>query len=525
MSFGTAAAETLPSVQFSKGPDFNTDELIRASLKYRNDPLGYCEWAWDWGHGELEGKAIRKWQKRLLFGLGTQLRDQAGQKHQVARFATATGHGVGKSALMGMLSNWAMSTWLDCRGIITANTELQLKTKTWPEVDKWHSRSLTKPWFKLTQTMLQGKGEHASSWCIAKVPWSANNSEAFSGLHNEGKRIIIFFDEASAIHPIIWEAVQGFLTDENTQIIWIVFGNPTRNNGEFYNCFHRWRERWTLTHLDARDVEGTNKIQIDQWIEDYGIDSDFVRVRVLGKFPRAGDMQFISSDLVGEAQRRVPYSEIADPFIMGVDVAYGGSAQSVIYYRKGFDGRTQPPFKIRGRHTKDLVRLQGVVADRYRHYNADAIFVDGGGVGAGVFRNLKELQIPVIEVNSSWAASDSIYANKRAEMWGLMKDWLRLGGGICPQDHELEADLVGPEYHYRAKDNAILLTPKEQMLHLLGIPSPDTADALALTFAYPVPRRPNAGGLGLHGGNVRQPKMDWDELKGVGSDDGEDWED
>lgn len=486
--------------------------LFARAAQYTLDPLGYAFWAWDWGHGPLERKALRKWQVRFLDRLGQDLRRTAGQKHQVLRYACATGHGVGKSALISILSNWAMSTMVDAKGIVTANTDIQLRTKTWAEMQKWHAMSITRDWFKLTNTTLQGGGNHEHSWRIDKVPWSANTSEAFQGLHNEGKRIIIFFDEASAIAETIFKATEGALTDEYTQIIWICFGNPTRNKGEFFNCFHRYRERWNTLHLDAREIEGTNKVQIQEWIDDYGIDSDFVRVRVLGKFPRAGDMQFISSDIVQLAQTREVNCLLTDPFIMGVDVAYGGMAKSVICFRKGFDARTHRPIKIRGRHTKDLVRLQGLIGHYWEHFKADAIFIDGTGIGAGVYRNLKAQGLPIFEVLNAAESPDPMYGNMRAYCWGMMKDWLVQGGAIRADNIDLEGDLVAPEYRYRLKDNAILLTPKDRMIDELGLPPPDDGDALANTFSAPVAQRMQAGGLGLQ--TTHQPPTEWDLLSG-----------
>jgi hypothetical protein len=78
------------------------------------------------------------------------------------------------------------------------------------------------------------------------IPWSEENTEAFAGLHNKGRR----FDEASAISDKIWEVSEGALTDEDTEIVWLAFGNPTRNPGRFRDCFVRsppWR-RSRSTH-------------------------------------------------------------------------------------------------------------------------------------------------------------------------------------------------------------------------------------------------------------------------------------
>ena len=207
----------------------------------------------------------------------------------------------------------------------------------------------------------------------------------------------MIFDEASAIVDKIWEVSEGALTDEATEIIWLAFGNPTRNTGRFRECFGRFRHRWDHGHIDSRLVEGTNEAQLEQWVRDYGEDSDFVRVRVKGVFPHAGSMQFISSALVELAMssERAPRATRYDPLIMGVDVARFGDDRSVIRFRRGRDGRSMRPIKLRG---VDTMQLAARIADENARYPCDAIFIDGGGVGGGVVDRCRQLGLRVIEV-------------------------------------------------------------------------------------------------------------------------------
>ena len=97
-------------------------------------------------------------------------------------------------------------------------------------------------------------------------------------------------------------------------------------------------------------------------------------------------------------------------------------------------------------------------------------------------------------VGFSTGVSGEAYANKRAEMWGMMRGWLR--GGTIPNDPDLRAQLIGPTYTYNLR-NEIQLEKKEDMMKR-GLESPDIADALALTFAYPVSQLARAGGLSPH---------------------------
>ena len=300
---------------------------------------------------------------------------------------------------MAWIILWSISTEVDARGVVTANTETQLRTKTWAEVSKWYRLApLLVPLFTLTATALYSSDEaHAKTWRIDPVAWSENKVEAFAGLHNEGRRILVVYDEASAIPDLIWETTEGALTDANTEIIWLCCGNPTRNTGRFRECFGRFRHRWITRQVDSRTARLTNKDQIEQWIKDYGEDLDFVRVRVRGVFPRAGSMQFISSEIVEGAASDEWEAEhdLHDPRVMGVDVARFGDDQTVIRIRVGRDARSIPPIKLRG---ADTMQVAAVVMQEAARHKVDAIFVDGGGVG-GVVDRLRYLQQPVTEVN------------------------------------------------------------------------------------------------------------------------------
>ena len=471
--------------------------LIDQVASYALDPLGFVLFAFPWGEPGTElANSIgpRDWQRELLAELGQRLREgyQLGKLLPIL-MARASGHGVGKSTVAAWIILWGLSTLSNTRAVVTANTDGQLRSKTWPEVTKWLRLMINREWFKATATaVFAAEPERERLWRADATPWSDENTEAFAGLHNQGRRVILIFDEASAIADKIWEVSEGALTDDDTEIIWLAFGNPTRNTGRFRECFGRFRHRWDHGHIDSRLVEGTNKAQLEQWVRDYGEDSDFVRVRVKGIFPHAGSMQFISSDLVEAAARSdrdVPLVR-DEPLIMGVDVARFGDDASVIRFRRGRDARSIPPIKLRG---ADTMELAARIADESFRHRADAIFIDGGGVGGGVVDRCRQIGLTVTDVQFG-AKSDRApigqdrpvgYANKRAEIWGNMRDWLR--GGAIDNDPELIADPTGVEYGYVLRDgrDAIQLERKEDMKRR-GLASPNDGDALALSFAYPV---------------------------------------
>ncbi len=477
----------------SLSPAELNDEIIELAAAHQFDPAGWANIAWDWGVGDLEElDGPRQWQHELLSEIGEHLQDPA-KRYEPLQIARSSGHGIGKSAAMGMIANWAMSCFADARVLCTANTEGQLRTKTVPEVAKWFRSSLTSGWFDPQATSIKSLDrDHSDSWRMDFVPWSETNTEAFAGLHNKGKIIVLLFDEASKISDKVWEVAEGALTDEDTIILWVVFGNPTRSTGRFKECFGRLKHRWLHKQIDSRTVPGTNKAQIAKWEQDHGEDSDFFRVRVRGEFPRQGDQEFMSAEDVAAARRREAVSFVGDPLVFGLDVARFGDDESVLFRRRGRDARTEGPMHWRGLSTTQLAAR---VAEEYQKSLPDAVFVDEGGVGGGVVDRLRDLGVPVIGVNFG-AASDGVakneargekFADKSAEMWGTCRAWLKAGGAI-PDDPELEEQLLGREYFYDRND-AIRLESKRDMKER-GLSSPDRADGLALTFAYPVTAKP-----------------------------------
>lgn len=468
----------------NSGPSLD-DKIIDLAASCRYDPKRWSRVAWDWGEGELSDyDGPREWQDDI----NTIIRDHLSNpdtRYEPLQISIASGHGIGKSAEMGMLSNWAMSCWPDAKIVTTANTEGQLRTKTAPEIGKWFRMSLTAHWFDVqTMSIKTRDPQHVEQWRQDFIPWSEHNTEAFAGLHNKGRIILLLFDEASKIADKVWEVAEGALTDENTVIIWIVFGNPTRNTGRFRECFRKFKHRWIGRQIDSRTVPGTNKKFLQRLVDDYGEDSDIVKVRVRGQFPAQSAMQFISSDLVDAAQkvhlRRENYSFA--PVIIGVDPAWTGDDMLEIYLRQGLYSKhllTIP------KNDND-VHVANVIARLEDEHQADAVFIDAG-YGTGIKSAGDVMGRSWRLIWFSGKPIDPGFFNKRAEMWGLGKKWLQAGGAIDPKDQGLYDDLVNVETVPRL-DGKVLLESKEDMKER-GIPSPNKADALMLTFAEPVAKK------------------------------------
>lgn len=457
------------------------DSLIDELTDFEFDPLGFVMWAFPWGQAgtPLEKESgPEEWQAAQLRRIGDKLRD-GGDLGAVVREAVSAGHGVGKSGLVSWVILWAISTRENTRGVVTANTAGQLQTKTWAELAKWHKLFVAKELFTLTATALYSSDpERKQTWRIDAVPWSKENTEAFAGLHNKGSRVLLIFDEASAIDDLIWEVAEGALTDADTQIIWCAYGNPTRTTGRFHKVCTR-PGAWTYNRVDSRTVRFTNKGQIAEWVKEYGEDSDFVRVRVKGQFPRAGFANFISPELVEQARRRENprMSYMAFQKIMAIDPARFGDDFSVITLRQGnkvhwqvamngFDGP-----ELCGR-VVELVRKEGNIA---------CIAYDANGNGADLDSALRRApDLPTL-IPVMWgvpAKDDKQYFNQRSEAWGKMRDWLATGE--IPDDDVLADELCSLDYGYDGLFRIQLESKADAKKR--GVQSPDRADSLAISF-------------------------------------------
>jgi hypothetical protein len=436
----------------------------------------------DWNAPELAGKSPEKWQREVL----RLIRDGL-PLHRAVRIACASGHGVGKTALTAWIIIWAMATCCDCRGILTASNEAQLTTRDRAELRKWHRLFRGRMFFELTATaLISSDPERAQTWRVDMLPFNEHRPESFAGIHNSGNRIVVIFDEASAIPQIIWTTLEPAMIDVNTEIIWCVFGNPLHSVGPFRECFGRYSHRWHCLHVDAQDVGISDKRQIAEWREDHAEDSYFFMTRVRGLFPVAGAFEFIPGDLVEDAMTREPISSPRDPMVLGVDVARFGDDASVIFPRRGMDARSIPPIVLRDVSTD---RLEDAILQFCSEHPVEVIFIDGGGVGGGVIDHLRRhhnLPVEDIQFGGRPTRVDQVkYAQRRAEMWGTMRDTLKYLA--IPNSAELRDQLVGVQYDFNLRGE--LQLEKKSDMKKRGLASPDQADALALTFARPVLQR------------------------------------
>lgn len=511
--------------------------LVDRIVSFWDDPYGFVMFIFPWGQEGTEladEEGPDKWQREMLEDLGRAVRERAVPNNELGAYldATSSGHGVGKTTLVAWIIIWFMSTRRDCVVRVTANTATQLEETSWRELSIWHARALNASWFQWNAKTFYMKGRPAT-WRASAVPWSLEKRDAFAGKHAE--HMLMIFDEASSIASEIWETADGAMTTPGA--IWLVFGNPTKPEGRFRQCWTKFAHRWHTRRVDAREAKRVNQAQIQNWKEDWGEDSDFFRVRVRGEFPRTGARQLISPELVtdsrrefrrrfgtdqvkkaiqqrGQMLRDLALDDDGDmPRLLSVDAARSKTGdESVIGLRQGRTFIVLQTFR-----GLDGPQLAYRVAEWIKEVEPDATFVDAVGIGVSCFDTLIDIGYEAIAVNGSISPMDERkYLNRRTEMWFLMNEWLKSGGRIDYDDDVLGDELSTPEYGYTTRGERYQLETKDD-LRARNEKSPDRADCLSMTFFMPVaprPRRQLAERLaqrarGLHGGKALAGATSW----------------
>jgi hypothetical protein len=450
-------------------------ELRQTCIDLADDPDKFVRWAFEWEHGELlDSDGPDTWQEDVLREIGAYCKRIAnGENPGPLQLAVASGHGIGKSALVAWIIGWFMSTRDHPQIVVTANTETQLLTKTWRTLARWHKLMRNKEWFDWTATKFAYK-KSPEDWYAAATPWSDNNPDAFAGTHD--KNVLVIFDEASNISDVIWEKIDGAMSTKGA--MWICFGNPTKNVGRFYQCFHKYKKWWSTRQIDSREAKHADKVWVQRFIEQFGLDADRTRYQILGQFPKTASRQLISTDAVEKDQKHETEGWELLPKVMGVDIARFGENSSTIAVRQG-----RKVFDIEVLPKMDLMATAQHVAEAIKRERPLQVFVDGSGIGAGVVDRLRQLNFSVVDVNGGNQSLNPRFLNKRAEMWWEMKEFIE---GLCelPKDDKLKEELTVVTYDYTDKGR-IRLDRKSDIMDDYGF-SPDRADALAMTFAYPI---------------------------------------
>ena len=503
------------SSPFVRTPQASADHdlaLAEFVSQFYDDPLGFTLACYPWG--ELGTPLEREQgpddnQREFLTSLAAEVQSRrfdGSTPVMPIQMAETSGHGTGKSAQGAWIADWLLSTRPHSIGTVTAGTATQLEARTWAAISWWTQLCLTAPWFEIQSRTIYAK-RSPKTWKVVAQTCKEENAQSFAGQHARTSTSWYLFDEASEVPDKIWETATGGLTDGEP--MWFVWGQPVRNTGRFYRaCFGADAVRWNHRRVDGRSSRFTNKALIEQWIADYGIDSDYVKVRVLGLPPSASELQYIDKARVAAARSRTRVPLEDDPLIAGFDVSGGGKAWNVIRFRQGLCGDVLPPIRIPGERDADRSQRIGICAellsDTRPGHRLAAMFVDAA-FGAAIVVRLRALGFQHIhEVNFGGESPDAHDKNLRAYMWHKAKDWLLLGS--LPQDEQLSEQLCLPGYHLSTGGKLVIEAKAD--IAARGEASPDDADAFCLTFAQAVAppkrrvrqiERPPSGSMGYAG--------------------------
>jgi hypothetical protein len=402
---------------------------------------------------------------------------------QHMRVAVRAGQKVGKSTTAAILALWFVCTRAGARVIFSSATGRQVRAINWREIERLHRHAHHPLGGRLFETPDRGLQFDDGREVVG---FATDEPEKFSGY--SGGEMLFILDEASGIAEPIFEAVRGNLVGGGRLVL---FSNPTRTAGTFFDAFNRKSEHWRTLHISSLEspnvLEGkriipglATKDAILELLAEWGESSPLYQVRVAGNFPSEAENAVIGLALVEAARAR--WHALADqvpnePLEVGVDVARYGSDESVIFARRG--AFAYEPYVYRQLDTIELAgRVLEVVQKLKRFDERPIVRVDVVGLGAGVADQLKRCEgIELVEVNVGESATIDTYARKRDEVVFALRDWLRAGGAI-PPDPRLENELVAPTYAIDVRGKT-KVSSKDELKAVLRR-SPDRMDALAL---------------------------------------------
>lgn len=426
--------------------------------------------------------------------------DPAGNPTDNPRHSIRSGHGTGKGFTIAILALWFVSTHYDAKSVLTANSQDQLRDNNWPEIKKLYHKlpDDLKAQIQIDEERLYLKGCPEMSFVVRRTA-SKSNPEALQGIH--AKHVLYLADEASGISEIVFEVAQGSLSTPGA--IAVLFSNPTRATGFFFDTHNKLREKWKCRRLNSEDVPRARG-HIEDIIKAYGKESNRYRVRVLGEFPTKDDDTVIPLELIEAAVGRQITRSDCWP-VWGLDVARFGDDRTVLTKREG-KRVLEVPITWKNLNS---VQVAGKIIHEYNTTPNDMkpreVCIDVIGYGSGVVDILDQVGSPlrgrITAVNvAESAAVDPANHRLRDELWWKGREWFEKRDCSIPKGcEELINELAAPTYDFTDSGKR-LVARKRDMKKDLGW-SPDMADSFLLSLAagvYPreperhSPRRPKA---------------------------------
>lgn len=422
------------------------------------------------------------------------------------RVSVRSGHKVSKSNSAAILGLWWMDTGPDAQCVMTSSSSRQVRKILWKEVKNICRRVGVPAGATLSNDPNTGL-QFADGREL--VGFSTDDEERMAGV--SGARLLFIADEASGIEEEILEAMIGNMAG-GAKIV--LFSNPTRTAGTFFESHHARRGFWHCIHISSREspnITGERTIPglaTKQWVdlvtEEWGPQSPFVAVRVDGNFPSQAENAVIGIGLVEAARRRwddeaakragrviLPTDGLLE---VGLDVARYGDDEAAIAVKRGMRAkivktvRSMDGFEL-GEATLQVVREFARPNERAR------VKVDVIGVGASAFDYLNHsgvVDAVAVDVGESATVDETKiepneqvaprYERLRDQLWFGAQAWLKQGGMIA-EDAKLETELIAPTYSFSVGQKLKVMSKDEIKKKIRR--SPDRADALCLAIYNP----------------------------------------
>ena len=464
--------------------------------RYANDPVGFVT--------DVLGDAGAPYSKQAEML-------EALVDHRRVSVVGANGSGKDWAAARAML--WWLETRPDATALTLGPTQRQVDEIVWREMREAYAPAAD----VLSGRMLR------SAYRIDEqrfaLGFSTNNALNIQGFHSE--ELLVVVTEAHAMPQLHMDAIKRLQPDRL-----LLVGNALSRDGEFFASHHAKRNlyhRIAISAFDTPNFTGEDggrrgmitPEDVEELAMDWGKDHPLYAASVLAEFPDMLDDSLIGREAVESAMERGEEEHLSPgersahdsaageggchseqsaaesrnlsgdgpaeggPVYIGVDVARFGFDKSAICVRQG-----ERVLSVRSYERMDTMRLVFEVRRAVREWNAEAVFVDEGGVGGGVVDRLRELGAPVYGVHFGGSAQrPTRFYNRRSEIFWELRRLLNDALITLPRDEELAGQLLGLRYDI-SSSGQVRLEGKPEMRRR-GMPSPDKADALALAFLVP----------------------------------------
>lgn len=417
------------------------------------------------------------------------------------RVAVKACHASVKTLTAAVAGLWWLARWPDAKVITTAPTWTQVERLLWAEVHRLVARLGLARW-RLNQTSLvAGPGRFM-------LGLSTNESGRFQGFH--AGRVLVIVDEAPGVRAAIFEAIEGIRAGGTTHVL--MLGNPVVPSGPFYEAFARPDTGWhtiTISAFDTPNLRGADGrpltvedlermaaerpdelararrpyLTTRRWVwerfREWGERHPLWQARVLGRFPDQAQTALYPLAWLEDARQR-PAEDPGGQVCVGIDVAGPGEDETALCVRCG-------PVVLELRAWQDH-DPRGAVLAALMPYRArlgpGSVRVDSVGLGYYFMRHLRDVLGAdlVVGVNVGEAPRDpSRFANRKAELYWALRDWLQDGQVAGLTDAVTYAQAAEVQYRHDPRGR-VVIEGKEEVRRRTGR-SPDRLEALVLAFA------------------------------------------